>query len=126
LNERRIRSGKSKIVPANHPFQKVQDQPKWDDPILGKVWDCSQNLKSKDSCTAVIDNDIDVELRTIADSLPDNCLQTDHCFMIYFRGKPPASLLQGELLTMWNDYLFRIKNQMKLFPKSNEVVSEIQ
>ena len=114
LNEKLRRSGKAPIVPEVHPFQKIADQPKWDSPIDGKVWDCSKNLKSKDSCTLVIDSEVDQELQTIADHLPDNTFSTDYCTMIYFRGNSPDTLLQGQLLDSWRDYLFRIKDQTAL------------
>jgi len=117
LNKAMVRSGKSPIIPENHPFQLVPDQPTWDQPIAGKVWDCSKNLKSKDSCTAVIDNDIDQELRVIADTFPDNTLSTDYCTMIYFRGHPPSSILENELLQLWNDYILRIKDDSKILPR---------
>ncbi len=120
LNKHRATIGESPIIPSRHPFQQVPDQPAWDTPIDGKVWDCSKNLKSKDSAIAVIDSEIDAELREIQAHLPDNCLQAEHCYMIYFRGRDPATLLQGELLKLWNDYIFRIKDVSKLHPLSIE------
>jgi len=58
----------------------------------------------------VIDSEIDAEIRDIEAHLPENCLQAEHCFMIYFRGRDPITLLQGELLKVWNDYILRIKD----------------
>ena len=134
VNKKRALLGKSPIDPSKHPFRKVPHQPEWDSPIDGKVWDCSQNLKRKDSCTSVIDNSIDRDLCMIADSVPDQCLSSEYCFMIYFRGAPPESFIQGELLQLWNDYLFRIRsvsetkqepirNATTTFPQLNNDIS---
>ena len=47
-NSQRAKAGLKAIRPEDHPWQKIKGQPTWDQPISGKVWDCSKNLKTKE------------------------------------------------------------------------------
>lgn len=110
INAIRKKAGKKPIEPEKHPFRKIEGQPRWDDPIDGKVWDCSQNLKAKARCETEIDSEAADMLRTIIDSAPDQTKQTDHCFLVFANGRNMANLLSGYVLQLWIDYLEYIRN----------------
>lgn len=48
INSKAKKQGKPLINPGIHPWRSVPGQPKWNDPIKGRVWDCSRNLKTKE------------------------------------------------------------------------------
>lgn len=46
INKTRKANRLEPINPDHHPWRKIEGQPKWNDPIDGRVWDCSRNLKT--------------------------------------------------------------------------------
>lgn len=110
VNAKRTASGDTPLDPDSHPWRSVPDQPTWTQPIAGKVWDCSRNLKLKARCETVIDTDVGKQLQLFTESYPDQCKQTDHCFLIFTNGVDPAAFLTGYLLKLWLDYLDFIRD----------------
>lgn len=110
VNAKRAAAGKSPIVPEDHPYRAIEGQPTWDQPLAGKVWDCSKNLKFKDSCEEIIDAEIGKEIQELVDSDPDSTKSTDHCFLIFFNGRDPATFLTGRLFGAYVTYLLRVRN----------------
>ncbi len=105
VNAKLSNAGKRIITPTSHPFRSVAGQPTWDQPIQGKVWDCSTNLKLKSRCETEISGDISGCIQALKDTFPDQCHYSDHCLVIYANSVPMTSLLDGRLLSMWNKYL---------------------
>lgn len=48
INAKAKKEGRPLIDPSKHPWRSIKGQPKWNDPIEGRVWDCSKNLKTKE------------------------------------------------------------------------------
>lgn len=80
-------------------------------PIDGKVWDCSKNLKAKDSCTFMASGqDLD-EFGTIYDALPKDRFDTDHCSGIRMTESLMHKHLRKEWKQLYSAYLARIRSQ---------------
>lgn len=109
LNATRISNGEQAINPDEHPFQLLKGQPAWNDPINGKVWDCSQNLKAKDRCEIEAEPDIQSELNKIVFTHQLRFIHTEYCTLIFSGEKPMESILKGVLLHLYLSYLNRIR-----------------
>ena len=110
VNSKLRKSGKKEIHPENHPFRTIDGQPTWDQPILGKVWDCSANLKLKSRCESEISGKIMEHIQVLKDTFPDQCHYSDHCLVIYADSIPMVDLLDGTLRTIWLRYLDFIRD----------------
>ena len=112
INEQRLSSGKRELNPSNHRFRQIEGQPEWNQPIEGKVWDCSTNLKLKARCETEISNDQTDCLQSLIDTFPDQCKRTDFCFIIFTNNIPMDRLLSGILLVMWLNYLNYVRDYL--------------
>jgi hypothetical protein len=123
LNAKLQQQGKEPIQPEKHDFRKVIDQPKWDTPINGKVWDCSENLKAKDRCEVEADSSIRQEVNEIVHEKKLRFINTEHCTIIFSGKSKMQSLLKGELLKLYLSYLHRISNydQLKIERKAADL-----
>lgn len=110
VNAKLSNAGKRIIKPDEHSFRSVPGQPTWDQPIQGKVWDCSTNLKLKSRCETEISGDISSCIQALKDTFPDQCHYSDHCLVIYANSIPMTSILDGKLLAMWIKYLDFIRS----------------
>lgn len=110
VNAKRLAKGKDLIIPENHEFRSVPGQPSWDTPIDGKVWDCSQNLKAKDRCETEADTEIRQEVNELVQKRSLRFVNTDHCTIIFAGGFSMETILEGYLLQIYRDYLYRVKN----------------
>lgn len=104
-----------------HAIKKVKDLTKYfikymskthkegDDPIKGKVWDCSQNLKAKDSCTIMIDGDTGREINQIIDNKTFFKIMDSNFTLIFIPPEKFEQTLPKEWSILWNQYLERIR-----------------
>jgi hypothetical protein len=110
INSNRLKNGKDILIPEDHPFRKVEGQPEWDLPIEGKVWDCSQNIKTKESCVTEFEPEIKEELNVIITTNRLKWKHTEHCTLIFIGNQIMSQILTGFLLAMYLDYLSNIKS----------------
>lgn len=113
VNAKLVALGKNPIDPDSHPFRKISSQPKWDDPIAGKVWDCSINLKLKENCSMIADSESRDDLRKIVRSPSVEPLITDHCYLLLLKKGRIEEVLPQRLKTLYQDYLGRIRNYVR-------------
>lgn len=116
INAKRLQVGKYPIAPELHRFRLLSGQPRWDDPILGKVWDCSVNLKSKLTCVIHSDSVTRSEIREIIKSPKTTYCQTDHCFIISLVYGSMQDVLPDRLRHIYNSYLDEIRNYVPPVP----------
>jgi hypothetical protein len=109
VNAKRSALGKSPIDPNSHPFRKVLGQPKWDDPLMGKVWDSSMNLKIKTRCEMPTDSSSNAEIRSIVRDPRTHYVETDHCFLVCLDKGRMQEVLPDRLKRMYTDYLNQIR-----------------
>lgn len=109
VNEKRIKKGKEPLKPEEHEFRMLEGQPKWDEPINGKVWDCSQNLKSRDRCECEADQEIRYLVNEVVAKYNLKVLNNEHCTMIFSNGMPFEQILGGELQQLYKEYIHRIR-----------------
>jgi hypothetical protein len=109
INAKRVKLGKPPIDPSKHPFRRIDGQPEWNQPIEGKVWDCSSNLKSKDSCVMESDSKSRDDLRHVVRHPNTTHVSTDHCFIVPVVKGRMEEVLPPRLKTMYQDYLNRIR-----------------
>lgn len=80
------------------------------DTINGKLWDCSENLKSKDSCEVLLDEDI-LPYWTKARNLENVRTVDDPNFNITFLDATQFDkIVTGRLRKEWEDYLSRVRD----------------
>ena len=111
VNQKRMAKGDDPIIPEDHEFRQVEGQPLWDDPINGKVWDCSLNLKSKTRCETEACDQIQAEVNRIVKKHHLKWKSTEYCYLIFTGNKDMKLILEGELLQMYLSYLSDIKDQ---------------
>lgn len=110
VNAKRISKGLAAIDPDLHPFRKDPNQPKWDQPIEGKVWDCSSNLKTKHRCEMHMDSGSNDELSFVLKYPNTDYCETDHCFIISLKSGRMESVLPPRLKRQYLDYLGTVRN----------------
>ena len=110
INAKRAKKGAAIIVPENHPFRQIEGQPNWDDPVEGKVWDCSANLKLKDTCVMEADRHSRGEMKHILKSPNTDFCETDHCFIVSLKKGRMESVLPPRLKRYYQDYLNTVRN----------------
>jgi len=86
INKKRASKGEKKLIPENHPFQKIEGQPKWNDVIDGKLWDCSLSLKKAKACEVMLDARIRKDWDKLVDTPKRKILDTER-FSILFLEK---------------------------------------
>jgi hypothetical protein len=111
INAKRLDKDESPLIPENHEFRKVEGQPKWDDPINGKVWDCSQNIKTKASCVTEFEPEIKNEVNQLISANHLKWKHTEYCTLIFIGNHIMSQILTGYLLQLYLDYLSEIKGQ---------------
>ncbi len=77
--------------------------------IQGKVWDCSVNLKSKDSCTIHMDALNTEAWQNVWDCGMFECLSTDTCAIIFLKEADWVHLKGTTWEHEWHSYLNRIR-----------------
>lgn len=80
------------------------------DIVTGKIWDCSRNLKIKDNCELLIDNEVD---SCIQDSIADEqteLLHFDHCTFVNLPARRFYKYVRGSVKTAYDDWIKLIRN----------------
>ncbi len=109
VNQKRRAIGDREIIPEDHPWRKIEGQPEWNQPINGKVWDCSQNLKTKETCSIEIDSDAMQCLNFTKDNFPENCSSFDHCWCAFLSEHEMQMVLTARIFNLYQEYLSRIR-----------------
>lgn len=110
INRKRKKNGAPLVVPENHPFSKIDGQPRWNDSINGKVWDCSQNLKAKESCALEIDSPCMESINNCRELFPENCSQFEHCWCCFLEEEEMKQVLSAFVAQSYLSYLDRIRS----------------
>ncbi len=116
-NKQRKKNGGNQIYPERHPFRKVEGQPKWDEPIKGKVWDCSKNLKQKITCDMFVDSEISQNINQIEKKVPKQIIDSEYVRFIWLNPDQFDQVIQGRMRHDWEQYLENVRNP-KPPPKS--------
>jgi len=114
VNSERVNKGLEAINPNKHEYRSLDHQPQWNTPIVGKVWDCSINLKTKEKCVMVADSHTRSEVRHINASGCTEHLTTDHCFLMLLKSGRMEEVLPTRLRHMYQGYLNKIRNFKRL------------
>ena len=85
--------------------------------IEGKVWDCSENLKLKDRCEMVVDNQVFNWLESVREKYPDQLKKMDQCSLLWLKEDQFEKELVGEFLDAYNKWKERIRNYVKPKPE---------
>jgi len=109
INAKRSKKGLSPIDPEKSVFRDVPGQPKWDDPIHGKVWDCSKNLKIKHNCEMEISPDIYDSLTYIEKTFQDKCCEGDHFWLCTIPAEKISHMFPDHVKASYDDYLASIR-----------------
>ncbi len=111
INSKRIARSELPLIPEEHPFRLVKGQPTWDAPINGKVWDCSQNIKTKASCVTELDPEIKEEIAELIRNKHLKWKNTEYCTLIFAGNAIMTQILSGFLLQLYLSYLSEIKGR---------------
>lgn len=83
---------------------------KQDQRIEGAVWDCSKNLKRKDSVEFEIDSSTHQMINIAINDMGLRSHNTDHCLFIWYSEKDRDKLLTGRHAEAFKQWLDSIKN----------------
>jgi hypothetical protein len=78
-------------------------------PIQGKIWDCSENLKCKDSCTFIRDLEITDCLQEIFGNGEVKVINDDKFSIAFLNEIEKKKMLPERMYFAWLDYLQRIR-----------------
>lgn len=78
-------------------------------PIQGKIWDCSENLKTKDSCTTIRDSSLTETIQDIFGNGEYKTLNDDKFSIAFLNEEQKKKALPEKLYFEWLDYLKRIR-----------------
>ena len=78
--------------------------------IDGRVWDCSQNLKTKAKCDFVIDGDTEALLDRAINEHQCRFKVNPRCSLIFLDPKKFEKIITGRYLDAWNAWLQSIRN----------------
>lgn len=78
-------------------------------PIEGKVWDCSTNLKGKDSCTFPAENEDKDSFSKIVESANWVVKHCDFCSIIFFSEQDFNDIRGSKWGDLWYSYLARVR-----------------
>lgn len=81
-----------------------------DQPVNGKLWDCSKNLKYKANCETLLESDaLDTWQRCYADPLI-NQKSTDYCTILFLNPGQFKKYVTGSLLAKYNEWISHIRS----------------
>jgi len=78
-------------------------------PIEGRVWDCSKNLKQKDACAFPASGGDYDALQGLMDAHTAQAFTTEHCGGVRLTEEQMAAELPPTWLVEWFAYLARIR-----------------
>jgi len=78
-------------------------------PITGKVWDCSQNLKTKENCELIIDSDVATELNKIYSNVDVTSKEDVLYSLIFLNETQQRKLFPEAWQQKWQAYLKGIR-----------------
>jgi hypothetical protein len=81
--------------------------------IDGKVWDCSENLKTKIKCDWVIDSKVDKWIRSVAAKLKKEIITNDHCTIIRLTEKTFNKHVTGQFLNRYQAWIRTIRTYQR-------------
>lgn len=77
--------------------------------IDGKVWDCSKNLKRRDSVEFIIDNEVDNMIREAVEVHGCRGKVTEHCTMVFLNEKQFQKVVTGRFRLAYEEWLKSIR-----------------
>lgn len=77
--------------------------------IDGKVWDCSKNLKRKDSVEFIIDNEVSNMINEAIEIHGCRGKVTDHCTMVFLNDQQFKKVVTGRFAQAYNEWLKSIR-----------------
>lgn len=92
--------------------------------INGKLWDCSENLKTKLRCETVVDSDTFEWLETIREKYPDQLKKMDQCSLLWLNSSQFKKHVTGQFLGMYNEWIERIRNYVKPSIKRKKLLQQ--
>lgn len=82
-----------------------------DDIIQGKLWDCSQNLKTKGNCEMLLEGQPLKVWQTVIERESVRVKHTDHCSIAFIESGQLEGMISGEVLLRWREYLQMIRDK---------------
>jgi hypothetical protein len=82
VNAKKRKLGQPEIDPENHPWRSIPGQPKWNDPIQGRVWDASNGLKKAQKLSFPMSTKMFQVMDHITQNYPERCFYSDHALYI--------------------------------------------
>ena len=80
-----------------------------EEPIKGKVWDCSTNLKTKENCSMLLEGTIRENFDTLYKRLDIDRIDDPNFAILFIRQENWEMLLCKEIKTQWELYLEKIR-----------------
>lgn len=90
--------------------------------VDGRLWDCSINLKRKDSVEFVIDSETNEWLNSCVDTEVVRQKVTDHCTLLFFEEKDFLKIVWGKYREAYKAWIESIKN----FEKVHRITTDLQ
>lgn len=78
-------------------------------PVQGKVWDCSRNLKAKDVCAWPMSNADSDKFQEIYEAMPYDAFSTDYCGGVRMTEKDMRNWFPEKWIKEYSSYLARIR-----------------
>lgn len=78
--------------------------------IDGKLWDCSRNLKVKDSCECLMEGDAVHVWNKVRECPEVKIKDCDHCSIAFLTKKQRNHFLNGPLKNLYDEWINRIRN----------------
>lgn len=95
-----------------------------EEPIHGKIWDCSERLKTKENCWTHLENYALKVWNALRDDLSLEQLNDPLFSIIFIPLERFAKEITGELNEVWQAYLKRIRDKPPPVTTSSEVCAE--
>ena len=110
INRKRASKGEKKLIPENHPFQKIEGQPKWNDVLDGKLWDCSLSLKRAKACEIMLESGIRKDWDRLVDTPKRKILDTERFSILFLEKNEFDTEINVDDRAIYDQYLKSIRN----------------
>lgn len=88
------------------------------DIIDGKLWDCSQALKTKQNCEMLLENEqLEVWTKAYNDEKTEKKSESNYC-LIFLKAEQFVKYVTGELKRRWDEYLATIRGEICASPST--------
>lgn len=108
INRKKAKKGEPIIDPESHPWRSIPGQPKWTDPIQGRVWDASSGLKKVQKLSFPISSVIWNLVEKITSDYPERCHASDKCLYIDMKDEAKNGMLPKQYLRAYQKWLEQV------------------